>query len=46
MTPLLLVRGAPATYDASAPAQATSRRIEDELAAAGVSLLDREDGTF
>jgi nicotinamidase-related amidase len=41
-----LVRGAHATYDGDLPAAAISRRVEEELAAAGASLVDREQVTF
>jgi nicotinamidase-related amidase len=35
-----LVHGAHATYDGEVPAGTTSRRIEEELGAAGVSVID------
>ncbi len=41
-----LVRGAHATYDGKDPADTTSRRIEEELATAGVSVVDRDDVAF
>jgi nicotinamidase-related amidase len=41
-----LVRAAHATYDGDVPAETTSHRIEVELGAAGVSVLDRVDVTF
>ena len=41
-----LVRAAHATYDGDVPAETTSHRIEEELGAAGVSVLDRVDLTF
>ena len=41
-----LVRGSHATYDGEVPAAATSRRIEQELQAAGVSLVERERVEF
>lgn len=41
-----LVRGAHATYDGDAPAGTIARRIEEELGAAGVSVVDREDLAF
>jgi nicotinamidase-related amidase len=43
---VLLVRGAHATYDDELPAQTISGRIEQELSAAGVSVVDREDLSF
>jgi nicotinamidase-related amidase len=41
-----LVHQAHATYDGEAPAQMISRRIEEELGAAGVLVVDREEVTF
>jgi nicotinamidase-related amidase len=41
--PVVLVRGAHATYDAKVPAAETSQAIESELQAAGVSVLDPAD---
>jgi len=41
-----LVRGAHATYDDEVPAATTSRRVEEELGAAGVSVVNRQDLTF
>jgi nicotinamidase-related amidase len=41
-----LVRGAHATYDGGAPAETISRQIEEELAAAGVTVADREAVSF
>jgi nicotinamidase-related amidase len=38
--PVVLVRGAHATYDGAVPARATSQAIEAELSAAGVSVVD------
>lgn len=38
--PVVLVRGAHATYDGEAPAQATSQAVEAELGAAGASVVD------
>jgi nicotinamidase-related amidase len=36
-----VVRGAHATYDDGIPAAETARRVEEELAAAGVSVVER-----
>lgn len=41
-----LVRGAHATYDDDAPADTISKRIEEELAAAGVTVVDRSAVSF
>ena len=41
-----LVRGAHATYDGKVPAATISRRIEEELGVAGVSVVDGEDVGF
>jgi nicotinamidase-related amidase len=38
--PVLLVRGAHATYDGEVPARVTSDAVEAELSAAGVSVVD------
>jgi nicotinamidase-related amidase len=38
---VMLVHGAHATYDDEVPAATTARRIEEELGAAGVSVVDR-----
>jgi nicotinamidase-related amidase len=38
--PVVLVRGAHATYDGEVPARATSQAVEAELGAAGVSVVD------
>jgi hypothetical protein len=35
-----------ATYDGSTPAAQTSRRVEEELGAAGVDVMDPADVTF
>jgi nicotinamidase-related amidase len=43
---VMLVRGTHATYDDEVPAETTSRRVEEELSAVGVSVVDREDVTF
>jgi nicotinamidase-related amidase len=40
------VRGAHATYDGSTPATQTSRRVEEELGAAGVDVMKPADVTF
>jgi nicotinamidase-related amidase len=44
--PVTLVRDAHATYDGEVPARTVSERVERELAAAGVSIVDRKDLTF
>jgi nicotinamidase-related amidase len=44
--PVSLVRGAHATYDDDAPADTIAKRIEEELSAAGVTLVDPEAVTF
>jgi nicotinamidase-related amidase len=44
--PVVLVRGAHATYDGEVPAGETSRAIESELRAAGVSVFDPGDLPF
>jgi hypothetical protein len=41
-----LVRGAHATYDGDTPAKETSQRVEEELAAAGVAVVDPAGVTF
>jgi nicotinamidase-related amidase len=41
--PVILVRGAHATYDGNLTAQQTSARVEAELSAAGVTLADPQD---
>lgn len=41
-----LVHQAHATYDGEAPASMISRRVEEELGAAGVLVVDREEVTF
>jgi nicotinamidase-related amidase len=38
--PVVLARGAHATYDGTVPARATSQAVEAELGAAGVSVVD------
>ncbi len=44
--PVVLVRGAHATYDGDIPARATSQAVEAELSAAGISVLDPADLRF
>ena len=44
--PVVLVRGAHATYDGEVPARATSQAIETELRTAGVSVLDPAELPF
>ncbi|GAA3424268.1 isochorismatase family protein [Streptosporangium sandarakinum] len=44
--PVTLVRGAHATYDAGEPAAAVSRRVEEELAVAGVRIADLDEVTM
>jgi nicotinamidase-related amidase len=44
--PVILVRGAHATYDGDLAAQQTSERVEAELSAAGVTLVDPQDLPF
>ena len=44
--PVVLVRGAHATYDGDVPARQTSQGIEAELSAAGVSVIDPAELRF
>lgn len=44
--PVVLVRGAHATYDGEVPARATSQVVETELRTAGVSVLDPAELPF
>ena len=44
--PVVLVRGAHATYDGEVPARATSEAVENELSTAGVSVLDPAELPF
>ncbi|HEY3866900.1 MAG TPA: isochorismatase family protein [Actinocrinis sp.] len=44
--PVTLVRGAHATYPGDEPAEVTSRQIEEELAKAGVKIVDPADVEF
>jgi nicotinamidase-related amidase len=44
--PVTLVRDAHTTYDGEVPARTISDRVERELDAAGVSVVDRKDLTF
>ena len=44
--PVVLVRGAHATYDGEVPARATSEAVETELRTAGVSVLDPAELPF
>ncbi len=44
--PVVLVRGAHATYDGEVPARARSEAIETELRTAGVSVLDSAELPF
>jgi nicotinamidase-related amidase len=41
-----LVHGAHATYDGAVPARVISRRVEEELGGAGVSVVDRQEVSF
>jgi nicotinamidase-related amidase len=44
--PVALVRGAHATYDGEAPAEAISRRVEEELSAAGAAVVSVKEARF
>lgn len=44
--PVVLVRGAHATYDGEAPARTTSEAVENELSTAGASVLDLAELPF
>jgi nicotinamidase-related amidase len=44
--PVQLVSGAHAAYDDDEPAGVISRKAENDVAAAGAKLVDREDVTF
>ena len=44
--PVVLVRGAHATYDGEVPARARSEAVENELRTAGVSVLDPAELPF
>lgn len=44
--PVALVRGAHATYDGEASADAISRRVEEELSAAGAAVVSVQEARF
>jgi nicotinamidase-related amidase len=44
--PVVLVRGAHATYDGAGPAQATSAAVEAELRDAGAAVIEPADVRF